>query len=203
MSTKPQEPDPHVVRGPGPTWFRRVLTCAAALYIAAVVARNAGCSTPDSVLPKPALYLTQIACLFPHASVYSIDYRVSGYSCHEGRYRELDYRTYFPIHPDDKENRFQRVGHFYRSHPVVMKALDEYLVERHNQRVATGGGAGDGIDGPIGSILVQSLRIPFPEPGTRIERYEAKPLSEIPRDWRKAWYATPSQLRSARCEAAP
>jgi hypothetical protein len=103
------------------------------------------------------------------------------------------------LHPDDKENRFQRLGHFYRKNRIAMKALEDHLTRRHNHHVARGQNPDDGINGPIGGIMLMSLRIPLPEPGARFERYTRKPLVEIPREWRKHWYVTPLSRRRARC----
>ena len=49
-----------------------------------------------------------------------------------GRWARADTRAYFPLDPDDKENRFQRVMHFFRDNRPTMHALDEYLVRHHN-----------------------------------------------------------------------
>jgi hypothetical protein len=172
---------------------------AGAVYLAAIFLGSAGSSLPRNTLPRPLLYFTQVACLFPHAATHSIDYRAAAYSCSERRFQELDYRSYFPLHPDDKENRYQRLAHFYRNNRRAMQALDAYLVERHNAEVERGESPGDGIDSRIGGILVVSLRIPLPEPGTRVDRYTRTPLAEVPSDWRKHWYRTPRSRRDERC----
>lgn len=190
-----------VVRPPGPRWLRLAAGTAGAAYLAAVFLGSAGSSLPREILARPLLYFTQIACLFPQAAVNTIEYRVQAYSCRERRFRELDHRAYFPIHPDDKENRYHRLAHFYRRDRRVMQALDEHLVDRHNLRVERHESSGDGVDGPIGGIRVMSLRIPLPEPGTRTDRYARVPLADLPREWRKHWYETPRDRLDTRCVA--
>jgi hypothetical protein len=191
-----------VVRGPGPRWFRLGLGAVAGVYLMTIILGSAGSSFPGDVLPRSLRYLTQIACLFPRAATHTIEYHAVAYSCRDQRFRELDHRRYFPIHPDDKENRFERLVYFYRRNTRVMEALDEHLVERHNALVARGEDPGDGIEGPIGGILVMSLRIPLPEGSSAVERYQRKPASEQPREWRKRWYRTPRDRRVERCAGA-
>jgi hypothetical protein len=192
---------PHVIRPSGPKWFRRAIGIAGALYLAAIFLGSAGSSVPQKTLPRPLLYFTQVACLFPRASTHSIEYRVAAYSCSERRFRELDHREYFPMHPDDKENRYHRLAHFYRRDRTVMHALDDHLVERHNARALRGEPTDDGIDGPIGGILVMSLRIPLPEPGARVHRYTRTPFDDVPPEWHKRWYSTPRSRLEERCDA--
>lgn len=174
-----------------------------AVYLMAIFLGSAGSSLPDDLLPRPFRYFTQVACLFPNAARFSVEYRVSAFSCSDGQFVEFDHRPHFPMRPDDKENRFHRVGHFYRRNNQVMTALEDYLVERHNATVASGRSSGDGVDGPIGGILVMSLRIPLPEPGARADRFRSRPLAEVPRDWKKYWHITPADRRQQRCEQAP
>jgi hypothetical protein len=169
------------------------------VYLVAIFLGSSGSSIPEKSLPRPLLYFTQVACLFPGAATHSIEYRAAAYSCRERRFQDLDYRTYFPLHPDDKENRYHRAAHFYRNNRRVMLALDEHLVEKHNTRVERGESPADGIEGPIGGILVMSLRIPLPEPGTQVDRFKRTPLTEVPREWRKRWYRTPRSRRDERC----
>jgi hypothetical protein len=192
-----------VIPPPGPRWLRIAVAIAGSIYLASVFLGSAGCPAPADTLPRPVLYFTQVACLFPRAATRAIDYRLSGYSCADQRFQELDHRVYFPIHPDDKENRFHRVGHFYRRNRTVMNALEDHIVERHNQRVARGEVPGDGVDGAIGGILLESLRIPLPAPGTAVERYRRVPLAEIPNEWRKRWYYTPVSRRRDQCKELP
>jgi hypothetical protein len=143
-----------------------------------------------------ANYFLQIAALFPQAATKTIEYRAEAWVCTDGKWEELDTRPFFPIDPDDKENRFQRVMHFFREDRTTMHALDDYLVERHT----TGKGA-DGIDAvkAIGGVRFLSLRIPLPDPGAKLERMRRLPLSEYPEDERKGFYHTPRSKIARRC----
>jgi hypothetical protein len=190
---------PHIIRPPGPKWLRLAVGIAGSVYLVAIFLGSAGSSVPAKSLPRPLLYFTQVACLFPRAATHTIEYRAAAYSCRERSFQELDYRTYFPLRPDDKENRYHRVARFYRNNRRVMQALDEHLVEKHNARVERGESPDDGIEGPIGGILVMSLRIPLPEPGTQVDRFRRTQLTEVPVEWRKSWYRTPRSRRDERC----
>jgi hypothetical protein len=198
-----------IARGFGPRWFRRGLALLAAVYLAGIFTNSAKINTESPrvvdellyypiedprVLPHWFRYFIQIACLFPHAKPLDIDYRVQGYECSTGLFAEIDTRPYFPIHADDKENRLYRAGHMFRRNNVVMAALDDYLVSRHNARAARGE-----VE-PIGGILFMSLRIPLPEPGGPVERYRRKPLREFPNKLRKPWYRTDRELQGQRCQ---
>jgi hypothetical protein len=179
-----------------------VLGVLGALYLVAIFLGSAGSSLPRELLPRPALYFTQVACLFPKAATHSIEYRAAALACEERRDRELDTRVYFPMRPDDKENRFHRLGHFHRRDPRVMGALDEHLVREHNARVREGVSPGDGIEGPIGGIAVLSLRIPLPSPVDEVPRYQPLGYQDVPAAWRKYWYRTPKVQIEARCAEA-
>ena len=117
------------------------LLVAAVLYLAAVWLDGIGNGLPVKVLPRPVAYFMQIATLFPRAATMAIDYRVEAWSCSEKKWQELDIRPYFPIDADDKENRFQRVMHFYRDHRKTMQTLERYVVGDENHgRVLPGQG---------------------------------------------------------------
>lgn len=183
-----------VVRGFGPLWFRRALAGVAVMYFSSTFASSAGISLDERLFPHTFRYFTRIACLFPRAKPLNIDYRVHAFDCSARRYTELDTRPYFPLRPDDKENRLYRSGHFFRRNQTVMRALDTYLVDKHNARAALGE-----VE-PIGGIAFSSLRIPLPEAGTRVERYRRRPVSEYPATMRKLWYQTDAGLREDRCK---
>jgi hypothetical protein len=140
------------------------------------------------VLPRPVLFFCQIAALFPHAATFSIEYRAQGYTC-GNRVVELDLRPFFPIHAEDKENRFDRAMHFYRQDRTVMQALETYVLREHNRSDPD----------KIGGVSFMSLRIPLPAPGAPFPRYERKPLSDYPPEYRKIWYATPHDTVLRRC----
>lgn len=180
-----------VRRGPGPPWFRRLLAAGAALYLAGIFLEVVGAPLHRFV-PRPLHYFLQVAKLFPHALSVSTEFRAEAYSCADHVFRELDARPFFQIRPNDKENRFERALFFYRREPVVMRALDEYLVTASNRSGA-----------PIGGVMFLSLRIPIPRPGQVFERYRRKPLGEYPAEYRKIWYQTPTSLRRGRCHEGP
>jgi len=173
-----------------------VLLVLGGLYLAGVWLEGVGSTLPGTLLPRTPLYFLQIAALFPHAAVNVIDFRAEGWLCKERRWQELDTRPYFPIDPNDKENRFERVMHFLRDNRPTMHALDDYLVAGH-----AAGGHADGIpdDETLGGIRVLSLRLPMPAPGTPLERAERKPLSAYPKEVRKNFYYTPKSKRAERC----
>ncbi len=172
---------------------RLLLGALAAVYLGGVWLTAAGSALPERLLPRPARYFTQIACLFPRAAEAVIDYRAEGLDCASGRFREIDVRPLFPIHADDEESRFHRAMFFYRRDRKTLEALDEYLTSGHNARAP---GAA-----PIGGVLLLSLRIPLPDAGGPIERYQRKPLSDHPPAIKNYWYRTPRELAQRRCQA--
>lgn len=177
-------------------WLPVVLRWLACAYLVGVWLDGTGSTLPAAVLPRAANYFLQIAALFPSAAIASIDYRAEGYVCADRKWQELDTRPYFPIEPDDKENRFQRVMHFFRQDRRTMRALDAYLVDRHRA-----GGQDDGIaaDRAIGGVRLSSLRIPIPNPGERIERPRRKPLTDYPEEEKHIFYHTPRATIADRC----
>ena len=167
----------------------------ALIYLAGVFLSGTGSPLPARVLPRALAYFTQISRLFPHALTTVIDYRAEGYLCEGARWVEIDVRPYFPIDADDKESRFQRVMFFYREDRTTMRALEAYLMERHN-----GGSGEDGAPRTaIGGVRLLSLRIPFARPGEPEQRYRRRPLGDYPEDERKIWYYTPAARREERC----
>jgi len=175
---------------------RWILVCLAAAYLAGVWLDGVGSTLPSSILPRSANYFLQVSALFPYAAVASIDYRAEGWVCADNKWEELDTRPYFPLDADNKENRFQRVMHFFRQDETTMHALDAYLVERH----VSGKGL-DGIDSvkPIGGVRLMSLRIPLPSPGQPLERNRRLPLSQYPEEERHVFYHTPRSKLADRC----
>ncbi len=168
-----------------------------AAYLLGVWLDGTGTGIPAKLLPRVPNYFLQVSALFPWAATASIDYRAEGFVCSEGEWREIDTRPSFPIDPDDKENRFNRVMHFFRENRPTMQALDSYLVERH-----ASGKHEDGIphDQSIGGVRLSSLRIPIPAPGAPLERASSrKPLSSYPDEQRKVFYHTPRSKLSQRC----
>jgi hypothetical protein len=178
---------------------RWILACLAASYLAGVWLDGVGSTLPSSILPRSANYFLQVSALFPYAATASIDYRAEGWVCADGgngKWEEIDTRPYFPLDADNKENRFQRVMHFYRDNRPTMHALEKYLIEAH-----AAGRADDGIphDEPIAGVRFSSLRIPLPQPGEPLTRSERKPLSEYPESERALFYHTRRSKLDARC----
>jgi hypothetical protein len=168
---------------------------ALAIYLLLILAQSTSVRWLDPLVPGPVRLFTECACLFPEAQQVSTDFRLEAWSCERGRFEEIDYRPYFPMRPDDKENRFQRLGHFYRRNPKVMGQLEDFLRGRHNAAAATE----DGVEGKIGGIRLLSVRTPQPPPGGAIERFHRRPLVEIPEDNKHIFYQTTEKQRAARC----
>jgi hypothetical protein len=168
------------------------------LYLVGVWLEGVGSSIPAAVLPRTPLYFLQIAALFPRASLNVIDYRAEAWLCKEHRWQEIDTRAYFPLDPDDKENRFQRVMHFFRDNRPTMRALDEYIVDKHADHDMT---RPDGLPegATLGGIRVLSLRLPIPDPSAPLTRTGRHPLAEYPKSVRKYFYHTPNSKRTERC----
>ena len=166
------------------------------VYLGGVWLEGVGSTLPSKVFPRTPLYFLQVAALFPHAAVNVIDYRAEAWMCRAHRWAELDTRAYFPLDPDDKENRFQRVMHFFREDRPTMRALDDYIVTQH-----AAGGRADGIDDgeTLGGIRGLSLRLPLPAPGAPLVRMQRKPLAEYPQTERKNFYHTPQSKLKERC----
>jgi hypothetical protein len=189
-----------VAIGWGPPWFRRASVFAAGLYLFELAFGSNGWSPVSDSTLGPMRFFSQGACLFPEAADFAIEYRVEAWSCARQRFEALDYRPDFPMHANDKESRFYRVANFYHSNRKVMHALEAYLIQRHNERVARG----DDVtpSGLIGGIRLLSLRIPFPPAGQKIERYRYRQLAEYPDSYRKEWYFTPVSRRVHPCTGA-
>lgn len=191
---------PRVAVGCGPVWFRRLSVFAAGAFLLELaLGSNGWAPIPDSGL-GPLRLFSEGACLFPDASEFAIEYRVEAWSCVRQRFEELDYRADFPMHASDKENRFYRVASFYRSNRQVMRVLEAYFLQRHNERVARGEDVTP--SGAIGGIRLLSVRVPFPATGEKIARYRYLPLVSYPASYRKDWYYTPVPRRPELCRKA-
>ena len=191
------EPEPERTRrkkakrrlpGDGPSRFRGVWITLAALYLATVWLDAVGSTWPAKLTPRPWLYFSQVAALFVNAAPKVIDYRAEGWSCSERRWTEVDVRPYFRIDADNKENRFQRALQFYRKNRNVMRALEDFVVARHNA-----GGA------RIGGVRFSSLRLDYPAPGQHVAPFEQKPVSSYSGEQKHDWYWTPKPRRMQRC----
>jgi hypothetical protein len=192
--TKPKQAKPvepiAIEPSPGPRWLRIALVVSGALYISAVFCEAVGSRLYNFVY-QPVLFFAQIAALFPRAATHGIEYRAEGYTC-SGRVVEIDVRPFFPIHSDDKENRFDRAMHFYREDKPTMQALEAYVMGHYNHTEAD----------KIGGVIFLSLRVPIPPPGTPFPRYERVPIADHPKEQRKVWYVTPHELVLERCKGA-
>jgi hypothetical protein len=175
---------------------RTALVILAGCYLAGVWLDGVGSTLPRKVLPRAANYFLQVAALFPKAATMTIEYRAEAWVCADRKWEEVDTRPFFPLDPEDKENRFQRVGHFYRQNRETMNALDEYVVERH----LTGQGK-DGIDAlkALGGVRLLSLRIPLPNPGDPVVRQHRVPLADIPTNERHVWFHARRSKIASRC----
>jgi hypothetical protein len=192
-----------VVRGPGPKSLRIVLAVSAVLYYLALLKHP-----PQSGPLRPFAFFTECTCLFPGASTAAIEYRLEGWSCSARAWQPLDPRPYFPIEADDKESRFQRLGHFYslgsdthdkriaENSREVMHALEAYILERHAD-------ASDAIAGTLGGIRLYRVAHAIPSPGADVSRYVYEPLAPAPEHERKDLYYTRQSDRNRRCEASP
>jgi hypothetical protein len=165
----------------------RVLTVITVAYLGSIWLDAIGSNLQRRLFPDSLTYFTQVAGLFPNAAIAIIEYRVEGWECADRRWREIDPRPDFPMDAENKENRFYRVMHFFKQSRPVMYALDEFLVERHNARSPNGSEE----VGLIGGIRTQSIRVPLPEPGQRLEPYARLPASSYPAGQHHYWYWTP------------
>ncbi|HEX3759413.1 MAG TPA: hypothetical protein VHW23_11940 [Kofleriaceae bacterium] len=197
---KKPELTPPIARGPGPRWFRWGLVALAVVYYGALLHHP-----PEFVTRwlRPAVFFTEATALFPFSNKVVLEYRIEVWGCGQG-WKPIDPRPYFPIEPENKESRFQRLGFFYFNSKrppsprerAVAKALDAYISRRH----ATG--ADDGVTGPIGGIRVMKATRPFPEPGEPVQRYHYDPFATAPGDELKEKYATPADERERRCASS-
>lgn len=169
---------------------RVALVILAGSYLLTIWLDAVASNVPSKLLPRPWVYFAQIAHLFTDASTRVIDYRAEGWSCSEHAWHEIDVRPYFPIDAEDKESRFQRAMQFYRKNRTVMHALEDFVIRRYNASSA---------HEPIGGVRFLSLRIPFPAPGEKVERYAWRPLSTYPKEIRHDWYWTKKSKRAERC----
>jgi hypothetical protein len=179
-----------VAVGPGPRWVRRALAGLAVLYYAALIHHP-----PDHAWLRPAAFFTEATCLFPRASAFAIEYRLEVWPCGR-RWEPIDPRPYFPIQPDDKESRLQRLGYFYERNRPAMQALDAYIATRH------AAGADDGVTGMIGGIRLFKIVRPFPSAGEPVDRYRFEPRAPVPAEQRREVYYTPGPERKRRCSGS-
>lgn len=167
----------------------------ATVYFAAVWLDAAGEHGLELALPAPLRFFVQVAELFPHAADDVIEWHVKGFHCDARQFDEIDVRSFFPIHRDDKESRFYRTMFFYFREPRVLGALDDYITREYNRQHP---------DGRIGGVMLLSLRIPIPALGATAARYQWRPISEAPATLTKRyWHTTAQSLRDRRCAEVP
>jgi hypothetical protein len=181
-SKKPEEEKIRVEPSPGPPWLRRTLTVIGGLYVAMVLHQAVG-------NPHPVFFFAQIAKLFPGATQYTFEHRVQGYTC-SGKLVDVDVRPFFPIHSDDKENRFDRAIHFYSKDRPTMQALEAYVMREYNRSEPD----------KIAGVALTRIQTPIPAPGTPFPRFERKPLSDYPVSERQVFYHTPKRVVDERCK---
>jgi len=175
--------------GERPSRFRAVWIGIAGLYLVTVWLDGVGSTWPAKVTPRAWLYFSQVAALFVNAAPKVIDYRAEGWSCSDHRWTEIDVRPFFPIDAETKENRFQRGLQFYRKNRTVMRALEDFVIQRQNASAGT----------RVGGVRFSSLRIAYPAPGQPIAPFVRRPLATYSAEERHAWYWTPNSGRTKRC----
>jgi hypothetical protein len=191
-ATKPV--GPLLARPWAPARLRQVAAVLGGLYVLAVWSEGAGTGIVDAVLPLPARFFVQEAALFPHAARDVIEWRAEAWFCETGRFEELDVRPYFPIRRDDKESRFYRAMFFHLHQRRVLGALDQFIAGEQNRTHP---------EARIGGVMLLSLRIPIPPPGTPETRYQRLPLTDYPSSVeRHYWYVTDKAEREQRCAQA-
>jgi hypothetical protein len=178
-----------------PAWLRRSAAVLGAIYLACVWLDASGTGIPTRILPLPLRFFVQEAALFPKGATEAIEWRVEGWSCDTRRFAEIDVRPFFPIRRDDKESRFFRAMFFHHRQRKVLEALDAFITREQNVAHP---------DQRIGGVLLLSLRIPIPPPGTPEPRYRPLPLPDYPREVeRHVWYTTAIEDRTRRCTEMP
>jgi hypothetical protein len=157
------------------------------------------------VLPRAVDYFLEVAALFPDAAKFATEHRAEGWECDERTWAELDTRPYFPLDPDDKENRFQRALHFFSEEPAVLRSLEAYLVLRHNAGREGGFGCPRSTEcqpsgwHAIGGVRIVVAHTKIPLPGGDVERFTRRPLTDFARADRHVLYSpTPAEL-ATRC----
>jgi hypothetical protein len=180
-----------IVRGPGPPWLRVGLAGLAGLYFVALVVHP-----PHVSVLQTIGFFTESTCLFPNARGNLTEYRLDAWSCPRKHWEPLDPRPYFPIEPDNKESRFQRLAYFYQANRPTMQALDTWILARHDDE-------DDGVAGAIGGIKLSAWTRPIPEPSEGASRYHYRPLDPIPKDQRKDLFFTLGDVRRVRCGMRP
>src|SRR5689334_4984353 len=114
--------------------MRLILPVVAFVYFASIWLDCLPGQHEMKFLGRTVGYFAQVAGLFGSAAQAAIDYRALGWSCKDERWIELDTSVDFPMDADNKENRFGRLMHFHREDQQTMRALEQFLISRHNRR---------------------------------------------------------------------
>lgn len=175
-----------VVPGWLPGWAEFVLAILGVFYLVFLVVGQTKKDPFGPHLPALVRHFLEAPGLFPNAAEVIIDYRLEAWSCRDKAFAEVDTRPYFPMRPDDKENRFFRLASFYRSSPKVLGAFDDWFSKQNGS----------------GGIRLYSLRLPLPSAG-QIEPFVRRPLAELPASVKKLWYQTTVTERDRRCAGTP
>ena len=140
-----------VAPSPGPPLLRLALTIASALYIGAVFIEGAG-GHLDRLVARPSSSSANRRALSARRHP---PHRIPGRGPPLPRSGRRGRRTsLFPIHADDKESRFDRALHFYRSDCPTMEALESYVRSGYNRQASE----------KIAGVVFLSLRVPIPQP---------------------------------------
>jgi hypothetical protein len=82
--------------------------------------------------------------------------------------------------------------YFFRGHAQVLQALDAYITDGYNRRLAS-------ANERIGGVRLSSARTPVPGLQEPVARYRRKTLAEYPPEAVTLLYSTPRAMRAARC----
>jgi hypothetical protein len=179
---------------------RVAIRVLAVIYLFGIFFDGVGFDPPLRGLPGPIRFAFEVAALFPDAATAVSEYRAEGWLCRSSRWEEIDTRKYFPLHPDDKENRFQRSLHFYHDELQVRRALDNYLTDSHNNPDTNDPNDGIPAEERVGGVRLDIVRWPVPAPGDKLIRYSILPLNHLRPDATVTiFYEPPADELKGRC----
>jgi hypothetical protein len=176
--------------------LRAALRLIAGAYLIGIFVYGVGCTAQYRFMPGDLSNLLEVAALFPRASHQATEYRIEGWACTDAVWDEVDYRAYFELHAEDKENIFQRAMGMYRGDAATMGDLEDYVIDRHNARTVADGTASGHT---IGGVRFVRVGIPIPKPGATLEPFRHKSLAAYPARYRHVVYATPRTDIDERC----
>jgi hypothetical protein len=176
---------------------RLAIRVVAVLYLVGLFFDGVGYDPPIRNLPGPLRYAIEVAALFPDASKAVSEYRAEAWVCDDKRWEEIDTRPYFPLHPDDKENRFQRILHFYHDDATTKRALGEFITNAHNDKNSTAGDDYIPRNKLVGGVRLLIVRWPIPTPGDKLTEYSIVPLAHIRSDATRGVFYEPTKAELA------